>query len=146
MVICDKMQSSIKKDRNLVTQFLQKHYPKEKAIKYELSIHKNVRNDYCKEAYEKIGEILNAKDENERTMIIEDAESSWDSYVYKDHREKYIAAINKTQKRPKPVKGLYTCRSCGSDEFYIWSAQTRSSDEGMTHYRQCYKCGKRNKE
>lgn len=34
------------------------------------------------------------------------------------------------------------CRSCGNDQAYFWSRQTRSGDEAETRFFRCTKCGK----
>ena len=147
-----------------VDSFL-KHFPKEKAVVYEKAIF-NVASlaadgempdvdMYASIAYERIFQLVTASNETDRLVILVDMQAdpgtsgvSWDSCVYDDHKEKYQASIDRSQQRPKPVKGLHVCKNprCGSDEFYVWSLQTRSSDEGMTNFRQCSKCGKRGRE
>jgi len=144
---------------------LMEYFPKDKCISYEKAIFNLVSSktdgmpdidDYSAIAYERIGQLINAETEVDRNIILVDMQGdtdssgpvSWYSCVYDEHKEKHQASIDRSQQRPKPVKGMYVCKdpSCKSDEFYVWSAQTRSSDEGMTHFRQCSRCGKRGKE
>ena len=69
-----------------------------------------------------------------------------------DFQEKYDLRTQKRLQKPYDiVKGKWICRKklgkrdCGGDEFRVWSEQTRSSDEGMTAFRECIKCGARRK-
>lgn len=63
--------------------------------------------------------------------------------LYKEHKDDYLEALRIDNTEPEAVKGLYTCKWCKNDEFFIWSAQTRSQDEGTTNFGQCSKCNKR---
>ena len=36
----------------------------------------------------------------------------------------------------------FRCRSCGYDKAHLETRQTRSADEGMTHFIICLKCGR----
>ena len=36
----------------------------------------------------------------------------------------------------------FKCRRCGYDKAHLETRQTRSADEGMTHFITCLKCGK----
>lgn len=71
--------------------------------------------------------------------------------VYTDEKNRYFDTLEFNDSKPEAVKGLHICKGspgkpCGCDEFYIWSSQTRSGDEGTTNYRQCKACGKRSRE
>lgn len=68
--------------------------------------------------------------------------------VYTDEKNKYLDTLEFNDAKPEAVKGLKPCKGspgkpCGCDEFYIWSAQTRSADEGTTNFEKCKECGKR---
>ena len=109
------------------------------------------KEDYAALAYDKVGQLLKAKDRAEREKILADIRTgvvSWDACVYDTQRKAYNAAMDRSVLKPKAVKGLYKCKNkeCGGDEFYTWSQQTKSSDEGMSHFRQCARCGQRGKE
>lgn len=39
----------------------------------------------------------------------------------------------------------FKCPSCGYDKAHLETRQTRSADEGMTHFITCLKCGKMKK-
>lgn len=102
-------------------------------------------------AYDKLGQIVVAKTSLERHKILNDLKNAvedWDSCVYNSPRSEYNRMMDRSIQKPKAVKGVYVCKqkNCGSDEFYVWSQQTRSSDEGMSQMRQCAHCGKRRKE
>jgi len=66
--------------------------------------------------------------------------------VYTDEKNRYHDTLEFNDAKPEAVKGLHVCKKCKCDEFYIWSSQTRSGDEGTTNYRQCKGCGTRNRE
>ncbi|HMP28088.1 MAG TPA: late expression factor LEF-5 [Saprospiraceae bacterium] len=81
-------------------------------------------------------------------MIINDLKEhkvSWESSFFVKLKERYEKALDKSVQRPTAVQGVYKCKNkgCSSDLFYTWTMQTRSGDEGMTHFRECAKCGKR---
>jgi|WetSurMetagenome_2_1015567.scaffolds.fasta_scaffold209283_2 DNA-directed RNA polymerase subunit M/transcription elongation factor TFIIS len=124
------------------------------AVKYEKAIYDmSMRSDrdYTSLAYEKVGQLQNANTKTDRLSILKDINNNvdgFDSCVYGECYTNYAERLNKTQEKPKAVKGMYKCKEkgCGSDEFYVWSQQTRGGDEGMTIFRQCQKCGKRGKE
>jgi len=40
----------------------------------------------------------------------------------------------------------FKCSQCGYDKAHIETRQTRSADEGMTHFITCLKCGKMRKK
>ncbi len=42
----------------------------------------------------------------------------------------------------EPVAGIHKCK-CGCDKVYSYELQTRSGDEGMTVFLQCYDCGRK---
>ncbi len=65
---------------------------------------------------------------------------------YRDIQTRHRSELESSMTKPIPIKGVHKCSKCGSDEFYMWSAQTRRADEGMTHFRQCASCGARRKE
>ena len=39
----------------------------------------------------------------------------------------------------------FKCKRCGYDKAHLETRQTRSADEGMTHFITCLKCGKMRK-
>lgn len=110
-----------------------------------------VTDEYPSLAYEKIGDFL-AKAKNisddEIFLDLKNNIQGYDSSAFKQESFDYKRFMDRSVQKPTAVKGLYTCKAkgCGSDEFYTWSAQTRSNDEGATIYRQCSHCGKRGKE
>ncbi len=168
--------------RRIITLKLKEYFDFDQAVAYEKAIFLMAQNAsgvdptirsesvnldaYNRIAYEKVGEFAIEPDKVKRAintveMWDDSGESVWSSPAYEEHETRYYSALDRSQQKPKAVKGVHKCRArvqgsgarpgglpiiCGSDEFYMWSAQTRSSDEGMTHFRQCAKCGARGKE
>lgn len=146
--------------RNSVKKILQTKFSDD-YTKYERKIYnmcirlaKNdescIDNIYSEFAFEKCGELLVALDDNAVKTIITDIENdvvSWESCSFDKERLEYEKEMDKSVMKPTPVKGVYFCKEkdCNSDEFYTWSKQTRSADEGTTEFRECAKCGKRGK-
>lgn len=109
------------------------------------------KETYARVAYDKVGQLVNAKDREEREKILADMKrdvDGWDACVYENQLSMYNASMDRSVLKPRAVKGLYKCREkdCGSEEFYVWQEQRRSSDEGATVMRQCFRCGRRGKE
>lgn len=139
--------------RKEVVKIISQHFPKTDAEKYESYIYKACSPEiYCTFAFEKIGELVLAKKDKEVlkkvVLDIKKGRGVWESITFEEYRLMYESVIDKSVKRPTPVKGVYICKKngCGSDLFYTWSLQTRSSDEGMTHFRECAKCGSRGRQ
>ncbi len=106
---------------------------------------------YSKIAYDKAGQILGAKTRLDRHRIFNDLKNDvedWDSCIYDAERKEYYKMMDRSVQKLTSLKGVYKCtwKGCKSDEFFVWSAQTRSGDEAMTQYRQCAICNKRRKE
>ena len=106
---------------------------------------------YTTAAFEKVGHLLEAKDDASRDLVVKDIEKGVegrDSVVFARQKFVYDKFMDRSVLKPVAVKGVYLCKfkGCGSDEFYTWSLQTKSSDEPMTLFRECARCGKRGKE
>lgn len=106
---------------------------------------------YSDTAFEKVGHLLEAKDDAARDLIlkeISDGVEGRDCVVFARQKFVYDKFMDRSILKPVAVKGVYVCKDkqCGSDEFYTWSLQTKSSDEPMTLFRECSRCGKRGKE
>jgi len=52
-----------------------------------------------------------------------------------DWKEKYLRSSIKD----------FKCKKCGYDKAHLETRQTRSADEGMTHFIICLRCGKMRK-
>lgn len=50
--------------------------------------------------------------------------------------------LNNITCRLEPVSGIHKCK-CGCEKVYSYELQTRSADEGMTLFLQCYDCGRK---
>lgn len=103
---------------------------------------------YNKIAFEKIGHIMQTKDIEKVLNDIENNKVGWESSVFSKQLVVYERMLDRSVLKPTAVKGVYLCKEkgCGSDEFYTWSQQTRSCDEGSTAFRECARCGKRGKQ
>ena len=119
----------------------------EKSL-FELSLESKV--DYAQLAYDMIG--LLHTDSTIAKKDLDEKRIGFDSSFFEDAKAQHLKQLSRINEKPKAVKGVYKCSAklkdgsvCGSDSFFMWSQQTRSGDEGMTHFRQCEKCGKRNK-
>jgi DNA-directed RNA polymerase subunit M len=53
--------------------------------------------------------------------------------------------INWKEKNLRSTIKDFKCPSCGYDKAHLETRQTRSADEGMTHFITCLKCGKMKK-
>ncbi len=81
------------------------------------------------------------------------SEANEDSYVIKTKIEQPIRneVSNLTEVMKwkdeylrSSIKG-FKCSKCGYDKAHLETRQTRSADEGMTHFITCLKCGKMRK-
>ena len=104
---------------------------------------------YQKLAYQKLGEVLTGT-KVQRKQVLEEVEGGivgWDSQAFTASRQKRQEMLSRNLVKPTASKGVYQCKkSCGSDDFIIWSVQMRGGDEGMSTFRQCCKCGARGRE
>lgn len=111
----------------------------------------NVKEEYASLAYEKIGEFLERPKNVTEDDVLQDIKKcvqGYDSVAFKQEKFDYNRFMDRSVQKPISIKGVYHCnvKDCGSDLFTIWYLQTRSSDEPMTEFRQCTKCGKRGKK
>lgn len=148
--------------RKIIVSTLESLEKNADAVTYEKAIYNmcvrivnrdgsKIMDVYSVVAYDKTGQLLNAGTKEERKRIFNDIQETlqdWSSSVYQEEKQEFIKTMDKSVQKPKATKGVYFCKQkgCNSDEFYMWSAQTRSGDEGSTQYRQCALCGKRRRE
>lgn len=146
--------------RAAITNILKTKLGAKNAANYEKSIYdmaariaatidEDVIATYERIAYEKCGELMVTSSKDQRDHIFQDIKTDihgWESAVYAPQREKQIRFNQKLKDKGKLVKGAFYCRDkvrCKSDECYSYQSQTRSSDEGMTTFVICSKCGLR---
>ncbi|MFX1236486.1 MAG: RPA12/RPB9/RPC11 RNA polymerase family protein [Promethearchaeota archaeon] len=53
-----------------------------------------------------------------------------------------VEIMNWKEKNLKSTIKNFRCRRCGYDKAHLETKQTRSADEGMTHFITCLRCGK----
>lgn len=156
-------KSNIAKIRESCQKALAEKLGEKSAVKYETAIYNmcvriakrdgdgiTVEHVYPEVAFDKVGQLMVAT-AVERTKILNDLKNTvedWDSCVYFEQQTEYNKCMNRAVEKPTAVKGVYKCnnKGCKSDDFYMWSVQTKSGDEGMTQYRRCAICGKQKKE
>jgi DNA-directed RNA polymerase subunit M/transcription elongation factor TFIIS len=56
-----------------------------------------------------------------------------------------VDIINWKEKNLRSTIKNFKCSRCGYDKAHLETRQTRSADEGMTHFITCLKCGKMRK-
>jgi len=66
----------------------------------------------------------------------------FESALFDDVKKTDDKFLNNITCKLEPVSGIHKCK-CGCDKVYSYELQTRSADEGMTVFLQCYECGKK---
>jgi len=66
----------------------------------------------------------------------------FESSLFDDVKKTDDKFLNNITCKLEPVSGIHKCK-CGCDKVYSYELQTRSADEGMTVFLQCYECGKK---
>lgn len=106
---------------------------------------------YSAIAYEKCGELMKTSSKEEQQLILKDMHEGvhgWNSVMYDEQKQNQLLLNQKLQDKGKLVKGAFYCRDkvrCKSDECFSYQSQTKSSDEGMSTFVICSKCGLRYK-
>lgn len=124
--------------RKTVREELKQYYTEKQAREIEFKIFQESNRNYREMVYDLLGKKSLKSD-----LSLKDDSSFWNSLFYQDLKDETERKILRIKIRPESTKGLYICRTkgCGSDEFYVWTAVTRSGDEGMTHFAKCKYCG-----
>lgn len=66
----------------------------------------------------------------------------FESDIFENSKKADSKALKNITCRLEPMSGIHKCK-CGCDKVYSYELQTRSADEGMTVFLQCYECGKK---
>lgn len=94
-------------------------------------------------------EVFGALQKFEEDVVLSDLSNYVDLRNWTSHEEPMNLEDKFCRKRlEKPsntIKGLYSCKKCGNDEFETDEKQTRSGDEGQTLFIKCSKCFTRRK-
>lgn len=152
----------IKKLRKSSSGILSEKLGEKSAAKYETAIYnmcvrlakqdeERIEHVYTRIAFDKIGQLIAAKNSLERSKILNDLKNTvedWDACIYEKQRFEYDRLMDRSIQKPQAVTLDEICKykGCKSNKFYIWAAQTRSCDEGTTNFRQCAECSRRKKE
>jgi DNA-directed RNA polymerase subunit M/transcription elongation factor TFIIS len=103
---------------------------------------KDFKRCYSFELYSVMSNLKNKKTLNDiKDYYLEDIDhferGTYEKEVIEDNKKlKLITHVS------EPVAGIHKCR-CGCDKIYSYELQTRSGDEGMTVFLQCYDCGRK---
>lgn len=137
--------------REIIVEQLKTKVNNASAIAYEKRIWNwcNKNNlEYSTYVYDILGELLNAKNKEERINIInglKQGKYGWNSFIF----ETYKAKNDKLNSllTPQIEEGEFKCRKkdCRSLRCFFETHQTRSRDEGMTGFVICSKCSSRYK-
>lgn len=114
----------------------------EKARELEALIYKHNTNtiDKYNEMVRTVSYNCNSLVFNElKKLVVKDY---FKSSMFDKSRELDDKKLNNISCRLEPMSGIHKCK-CGCDKVYSYELQTRSADEGMSVFLQCYECGKK---
>lgn len=114
----------------------------EKARELEALIYKHNTN-----AIEKYNEMVRTVSYNCSSLVFNELKNLvtkdyFKSSIFDKSRESDDKKLNNISCRLEPMSGIHKCK-CGCDKVYSYELQTRSADEGMSVFLQCYECGKK---
>lgn len=102
---------------------------------------------YSAIATQRVGELLTFPEKKKDILVDmqKDKTIGWNSIVFQSYKEAEKQATRDKIIGVKIKKGDFKCRSktCGSNECFYYSMQTRGCDEPATVYIICSKCGDR---
>jgi DNA-directed RNA polymerase subunit M/transcription elongation factor TFIIS len=114
----------------------------EKARELETLIYKHNTN-----TIEKYNEMVRTVSYNCSSLVFNELKNLvvkdyFKSAMFDNSRELDDKKLNNISCRLEPMSGIHKCK-CGCDKVYSYELQTRSADEGMSVFLQCYECGKK---
>jgi DNA-directed RNA polymerase subunit M/transcription elongation factor TFIIS len=95
---------------------------------------------YAKHAYEIIGVISTSYPIEKTQTDMSFGKTNFALSFFNVYMEAKLNKIRITNLKPESTEGLFVCKRCKGNKFWVWSAQTRSADEGMTTFAQCTVC------
>lgn len=114
----------------------------EKARELETMIYKHNTNNI-----EQYNEMVRTISYNCSSLVFNELKNLvvkdyFKSSIFDKSRESDDKKLNNISCRLEPMSGIHKCK-CGCDKVYSYELQTRSADEGMSVFLQCYECGKK---
>jgi DNA-directed RNA polymerase subunit M/transcription elongation factor TFIIS len=114
----------------------------EKARELEALIYKHNTN-----TIDKYNEMVRTVSYNCSSLVFNELKNLvvkdyFKSSMFDKSRELDDKKLNNISCRLEPMSGIHKCK-CGCDKVYSYELQTRSADEGMSVFLQCYECGKK---
>ncbi len=144
---CSKKQINRENAVKLFVMLFKKHSiaPKnrdEKAKELEIMIYK-----YYGNTFEKYNEMVRTISYNCSSLVFNElknliTQDYFKSAMFDKSRTIDEKKLNNISCRMEPMSGIHKCK-CGCDKVYSYELQTRSADEGMSVFLQCYECGKK---
>jgi len=147
--------------RKSITSVLKKKLDDKEAVDFEKEIYKmcqrlleeydeSIEDIYNKYAYEKTGDLMQAKGKEEREKIRQDIKGDvrdWDSTPFEGFRKKRDAENLLIVRGIETEKSDYKCKAkgCGSRNIIQQQIQTRSADEPASLFIRCLKCGRQDR-
>lgn len=109
--------------------------------KYIWLCYKDNPDDYTNCVYQVIGDILK-KEKSIQNIFdsLKKKQFNWEHYSFETEKNKLNEQDDFIENPFEVEEGVLECK-CGSKRVFSYSKQTRSSDEPMTTYAECVKCG-----
>lgn len=145
-------------NRELIIQVLNTKFNNDMiSKKYETALYKmcetiskqtntNIEVVYNKEVYDKLGEIMNAEEKEQRIKITSDifkVRTGTNSVFFEPFKNKRDIENDRMLNPPEVKQGIFQCRKCKSKRTWSYQLQTRSADEPMTNFVTCVECKNR---
>ena len=136
--------------RSLLRKEFEEYISKANSVKLETLIYKKTNNTFNKEDYIYTGYNLlsklkrkdkEMKDFNEIKELINEALDPFEDAIFVKYKNEQNLEDSMAENPIETHEGIIQCWRCKSKKTFSYELQTRSGDEGMTCYVQCYGCG-----